>query len=158
MKTKFVTTRKSFFEVRIDQYYQAIKFSDYPDKKAALKAAINCRDEYLRDRGQLYRLEKGRRVRTKDKRNTTGVLNVRKSWKRAGNNSWARYTGHYFTKQKETLSKCFGVTKYGEERAFVLACEFVYQHQGYLRIVDQNVLPIRMSLMVKHFANIKFDK
>jgi hypothetical protein len=65
-----------------------------------------------------------RRVVTKDKRNTTGVLGVSRTSKKASNGkSYDCYTVSWRPEPKVQKSTSFSIKKYGEEKALEMAIE-----------------------------------
>jgi hypothetical protein len=91
-------------------------FSDPNGQRKALQAARVYRDKLL------SRLPPPRRIRIKDKRNTTGVIGVCRQEYREKSGKWfVRYIAEWPKSDGTTGTASFSVNLYGEEDAFELA-------------------------------------
>ena len=92
-------------------------FSDRPNgQRKALQAARAYRDKLL------SRLPPPKKIRTIEKRNTTGVIGVYRQEYLEGSGRWfARYIAEWPNSHGTRSSASFSVNLYGEEDAFELA-------------------------------------
>jgi hypothetical protein len=101
-------------------------FSDtkFGGKDKALETAIFQKEELSRMISKIPKKPTKRRVVTKDKRNTTGVLGVSRTSKKASNGkSYDCYTVSWRPEPKVQKSTSFSIKKYGEEKALEMAIE-----------------------------------
>jgi hypothetical protein len=91
-------------------------FSDQDGQRKALRAARVYRDKLL------SRLPPPKKIRIKDKRNTTGVIGVCRQEYREKSAKWfVRYIAEWLKNDDTRASASFSVNLYGEEDAFELA-------------------------------------
>lgn len=101
-------------------------FSDtkFGGKDKALETAILQKEELSRMISKIPKKPTKRRVVTKDKRNTSGVLGVSRTSKKASNGkSYDCYTVSWRPEPKVQKSTSFSIKKYGEEKALEMAIE-----------------------------------
>ena len=92
-------------------------FSDHPKgRRKALQAARTYRHKLL------SRLPPPKKIRTTEKRNTTGVIGVwRQEYRRRSGRWFARYIAEWPNSNGTSSTASFSVNLYGEEDAFELA-------------------------------------
>jgi hypothetical protein len=101
-------------------------FSDtkYGGKDKALEMALFEKEELSKMISKIPKKPTKRRVVTKDKRNTTGVLGVSRTSKKASNGkSYDCYTVSWRPEPKVQKSTSFSIKKYGEEKALEMAIQ-----------------------------------
>ena len=101
-------------------------FSDtkYGGKDKALEMALFEKEELSKMISKIPKKPTKRRVVTKDKRNTTGVLGVSRTTKKASNGrSYDCYTVSWRPEPKVQKSTSFSIKKYGEEKALEMAIQ-----------------------------------
>ena len=101
-------------------------FSDtkYGGKDKALGMALFEKEELSKMISKIPKKPTKRRVVTKDKRNTTGVLGVSRTSKKASNGkSYDCYTVSWRPEPKVQKSTSFSIKKYGEEKALEMASQ-----------------------------------
>lgn len=101
-------------------------FSDtkFGGKAKALEVAISHKAEMSNMIQKIPKQPTKRRVVTKDKRNTTGVLGVSRTSKKASNGKYYEcYTVSWRPKPKVQKSTSFSIKKYGEEKALEMAIQ-----------------------------------
>ena len=105
-------------------YSKFISDSKFGGKEKALKMAILEKDELSEMISAIPKKPAKRRVVTKDRRNTTGVLGVSRTSKKASNaKSYECYTVSWRPQPKVQKSTSFSIKKYGEEKALALAIQ-----------------------------------
>jgi len=101
-------------------------FSDtkFGGKDKALEMALFEKEELSKMISKIPKKPTKRRVVTKDKRNTTGVLGVSRTSKKASNGkSYDCYTVSWRPEPKVQKSTSFSIKKYGEEKALEMAIQ-----------------------------------
>ena len=101
-------------------------FSDtkFGGKDKALEMALFEKEELDKMINKIPKKPTKRRVVTKDKRNTTGVLGVSRTSKKASNGkSYDCYTVSWRPEPKVQKSTSFSIKKYGEEKALEMAIQ-----------------------------------
>lgn len=101
-------------------------FSDtkFGGKEKALEMALFEKEELDKMINKIPKKPTKRRVVTKDKRNTTGVLGVSRTSKKASNGkSYDCYTVSWRPEPKVQKSTSFSIKKYGEEKALEMAIQ-----------------------------------
>ena len=101
----------------------------YGSQKAALKAAIEYRDDFLKENEGLYLLKFSARNAVPMKRsirNQSGVIGVHRSMNIRECGVYEEWVGTY-SKDNKQYHKTYSCNKYGETEAFKKACEFRYK-------------------------------
>ena len=105
-------------------YSKFISDSKFGGKEKALEMAILEKSELSKMISAIPKKPSKRRVVTKDRRNTTGVLGVSRTAKKASNGkSYECYTVSWRPQPKVQKSTSFSIKKYGEEKALALAIQ-----------------------------------
>ncbi len=99
-------------------------FSDrkFGGREVSLQKALEYRNDLIQRIGKTY---PARRVVNKDSRNKTGVIGVCRTRKRNRNGVYSEYFSvSWSPKYRSHRCRMFSVNKYGEQKAFQLACEW----------------------------------
>lgn len=105
-------------------YSKFISDSKFGGKEKALEMAILEKGELSKMINEIPKKPTKSRVVTKDRRNTTGVLGVSRTSKKASNGkSYECYTVSWRPQPKVQKSTSFSIKKYGEEKALALAIQ-----------------------------------
>lgn len=105
-------------------YSKFISDSKFGGKEKALEMALFQKEELIKHIKKIPKKPTKRRVVTKDRRNTTGVLGVSRTSKKASNGkSYECYTVSWRPKPKVQKSTSFSIKKYGEEKALEMAIQ-----------------------------------
>ena len=105
-------------------YSKFISDSKFGGKEKALEMAILEKSELSKMINAIPKKPTKRRVVTKHRRNTTGVLGVSRTSKKASNGkSYECYTISWRPQPKFQKSTSFSIKKYGEEKALALAIQ-----------------------------------
>ena len=105
-------------------YSKFLSDTKYGGKDKALEMALFEKEELSKMISKIPKKPTKRRVVTKDKRNTTGVLGVSRTSKKASNGkSYDCYTVSWRPEPKVQKSTSFSIKKYGEEKALEMAIQ-----------------------------------
>ena len=105
-------------------YSKFISDSKFGGKEKALEMAILEKGELSKMINAIPKKSTKRRVVTNDRRNTTGVLGVSRTSKKASNGkSYECYSVSWRPQPKVQKSTSFSIKKYGEEKALALAIQ-----------------------------------
>lgn len=105
-------------------YSKFFSDSKFGGKDKALEMAILQKVELSKMIIKIPKKPTKRRVVTRDKRNTTGVLGVSRTAKKASNGkSYECYTVSWRPKPNVQKSTSFSIKKYGEEKALEMAIQ-----------------------------------
>ncbi len=150
MNIKYINKKKYLaYQVRVPIIKRGIRYVGvctrffskfkYKTMAAALKAATEYRDNYLKKHNALYLLkcENGKRVSYMfSKSNSSGIIGL---YKRNG----AYYAKWALHKDGQIYqgNAFFSIGRYGKKEAFNLACAARYKNAGQLIVVDKSKLP-----------------
>lgn len=105
-------------------YSKFFRDTKFGGKDKALEMALFEKEELSKMISKIPKKPTKRRVVTKDKRNTTGVLGVSRTSKKASNGkSYDCYTVSWRPEPKVQKSTSFSIKKYGEEKALEMAIQ-----------------------------------
>lgn len=125
-----------------DSDLQSQSFTDrrYGSKDKAYKAAVNYRNEYLKQLGKLHLLGKKQakltgRYNGNKRQNTSGIIGVRFT-------DYINRNGHSIVSwdacgciDYKHWHRSFSINKYGDKTAYLAACKARYDRQGALFLV-----------------------
>lgn len=158
MKThkKYIAEYKTSYRVRIkiglDKVVKYFNFVKCDGKQNALKAAVKWRNATLKKHGLIIRLRYRKSPdRYASEKKINPIIGVYQSFSNGGSShNWtARISiGQYETKRH------FSISKYGNEEAFLNACDARYQYAKELIVINPDQMPCE-PLLPYRYQNYK---